>query len=400
MILAVCALALVTAFSTAGDAGASRGMLIGIFDEGTTLFAEDAVAFEQLETLNAQVLRIGLAWDRVVKTRPARATDPDDEAYSWRAYDRVVNLAKQHGVRILFSIHGTPRWSSGSRFRNRAPKRFLDLRNFAYAAAKRYSGVHQIEEKDDDGKVTKRILGPVKLWLAWNEPNNPLFLQPQYTFKRVRVRVRTKSGRIRVVTRKRWTVASAVAYTKICNAVMSGVHGTLLAGEKVGCGATAPRGALGPGGSRQSVSPLLFLRSLRKAGLKKFDAYAHHPYPGRPSEKPTTRTRSKASVTFGNLDVLIKELTRLYGKKKLWITEYAYQTRPPDPFFGVSPTLQARYLTQAFAIARRNPRIDMMLWFLLRDEPRLPGRDGWQSGLETVGGVKKPAFDAFRRLRD
>jgi hypothetical protein len=37
----------------------------------------------------------------------------------------------------------------------------------------------------------------------------------------------------------------------------------------------------------------------------------------------------------------------------------------------------------------------MMLWFLLKDEPTL---FGWQSGLITYGGVKKPAFLAFQHL--
>ncbi len=37
----------------------------------------------------------------------------------------------------------------------------------------------------------------------------------------------------------------------------------------------------------------------------------------------------------------------------------------------------------------------MMLWFLLRDEPRA---EGWQSGFLTVSGVRKPAFEAFKRL--
>jgi hypothetical protein len=37
----------------------------------------------------------------------------------------------------------------------------------------------------------------------------------------------------------------------------------------------------------------------------------------------------------------------------------------------------------------------MMLWFLLRDEP---GLNGWQSGLVTIGGKRKPAFTAFQRF--
>ena len=100
-------------------------------------------------------------------------------------------------------------------------------------------------------------------------------------------------------------------------------------------------------------------------------------------------------VTLGNINVLIRRLTALYGRRPLWITEYGYQTNPPDHVFGVPWAKQASYLTQAFAIARRNPRIELMLWFLLKDEPVL---SGWQSGLMTADGRRKPAYGAFRRV--
>ena len=54
---------------------------------------------------------------------------------------------------------------------------------------------------------------------------------------------------------------------------------------------------------------------------------------------------------------------------------------------------QAQYLTQSYAIARKNPRIAMLLWFLVRDESNVGS--GWQSGLTTAGGKKKPAWNAF-----
>jgi hypothetical protein len=38
----------------------------------------------------------------------------------------------------------------------------------------------------------------------------------------------------------------------------------------------------------------------------------------------------------------------------------------------------------------------MMLWYLLQDEPSL---GGWQSGLQTTDGKKKPSFGAFESLR-
>jgi hypothetical protein len=46
---------------------------------------------------------------------------------------------------------------------------------------------------------------------------------------------------------------------------------------------------------------------------------------------------------------------------------------------------------------RRHPRIDMMLWFMLKDDPRIAV--GWQSGFYTVGGSRKPSWRAFQRAR-
>jgi hypothetical protein len=168
----------------------------------------------------------------------------------------------------------------------------------------------------------------------------------------------------------------------------------MLAGEKVACGVTAPGGNNSPTGGRPTISPIAFLQAAKKAGMKKFDAYAHHAYPRKPTETPTTRP-PKNAVTLANIGDLTKELTRLYGPKPVWITEYGYQTNPPDRVDGVSWAKQALYLNQAFAIARKNPRIQMMIWFLFKDEPVL---GGWQSGFLTASGVKKPSFAAFASL--
>jgi hypothetical protein len=249
----------------------------------------------------------------------------------------------------------------------------LFLKQFAYAAAKRYSGKFKLE----DGTV----LPAVHKWLAWNEPNNPVFLQPQW-------------GRI---NKRHFIPVAARTYARMCAAISSGVHSTHLRGELVACGATDPRGNNAPLSRRPSISPLAFLAALKKYGLRRssFDVYAHHPYYSRPADTPYTKPKDKTSIMLGNISDLTRLLTRLYGNKKLWITEYGYQTRPPDRVFGVSWAKQAKYLTQAYAIARKNPRITMMLWFLLRDEGRL---SGWQSGLFTASGKKKPAYYAFRRL--
>ena len=140
---------------------------------------------------------------------------------------------------------------------------------------------------------------------------------------------------------------------------------------------------------------------MRAAGARGFDAYAHHPYYGFRGETPTTPPAGgpaggpPTAVAMGNLGVLIREVTRLYGPLRIWITEYGYQTNPPDRTFGVSWAKQALYLRQAWQLAHANPRIDVFLWFLLQDEAPL-GR--WQSGLLTVTGNRKPAFAVFAGL--
>jgi hypothetical protein len=369
--LLVAALLAIVAGIAAPSAQPSRGLLVGIFDEQMTLGNPDW-AFTQYDTLGVEIVRVNLYWGGASgvarRRRPANAVNPADPAYDWSTYDALVRRAAENRIKVVFSILWTPGWAGPAK--NRVPRRMIDLRNFAFAAAKRYSGSFR---PDTD----QPPLPAVRHWLAWNEPNNPVFLKPQFV----------RAGR-------HFRLWSPRIYAQMCNSIWSGVHLTGLASEKVACGVTAPRGNNTGTQPRASVSPLIFLRGLKRAGAR-FDAYAHHPYYGHPNEAPNKPPPGPRAVTLGNINELISELTRLYGHKRLWITEYGYQTKPPDRYFGVSFAKQARYLALSFAIARRNPRIDMMIWFLLKDEARIG--NGWQSGLFTISGRRKPSFTAFRR---
>jgi hypothetical protein len=363
---------LAAAAVAASSASAGSRLQLGITDSGDAYFADPATFYPRLGELHSQLLRVHLNWGGrlgVAQRRPENAFDPADPAYDWSRYDRIVLRADKESVRIVFTVFGTPRWANGGQLPTRAPRHASDLQDFAFAAAERYAG----DYVRDDG-VT---LPPVRLWTAWNEPNLPIGLVPQW--KRV--------GR-------GWVIQSAVDYARICNAIVDGVHSTLLRDEQVACGDTSPRGNNAPTSSRPTTSPIAFLRAMKKAGATGFDAYAHHPYAMNPSETPATRPRARTAVSLGNIDDMIKVVTRLYGPKPIWIDEYGYQTNPPDNMLGVTLAAQARYLTQSVKIARANPRITMLLWFLLCDETRL---GGWQSGLETAAGVRKPAFFAFAR---
>ena len=357
----------------APSASAKPHMMVGFLDQASTFYNAEQT-FPMVKKLRAQVIRADLYWGgggavSVAQHKPKNAKDPEDPAYNWQPYDHLVQVAAKYKVKIIFTIWGTPGWANGGKPARWAPTKFANLQNFAYAAARHFSG------QNVDANGVK--IPAVRLWTAWNEPNQLFQLYPQY--KRIH---------------GKYVMLSAINYAKICAAVYAGVHKTHYAGEKVACGVTAPRGNDNPRGKRGTPSPQSFMIAVRKAGLKKFDAYAHNPYNG-PRELPTTKPHTKGAYTLGNLDDMIKQVTKLWGKKRIWLTEYAYQTNPPDKAFGVSYKKQAQYLKQAFAIARKQPRIDMMLWFQVRDEP---GLGGWQSGLLTAKGKKKPAYTAFARL--
>jgi hypothetical protein len=378
--------------SAAQSAPASKRLIVGIYDEAETLGHPER-AFPVLRSLHVEAVRANLYWggpSGVAKSKPARATDPDDSAYDWFKYDRMVRLAAEDNIKVVFAIVGTPRWANGGKPTNRAPLRARYLRNFAQAAATRYSGSFSPTlpaEADQSGQGDP--LPPVRHWLAWNEPNNPVFLFPQF--------IRTKKGV--------WLKQAAKNYARICNAIVAGIHAAQqLRGEKIACGVTGPRGNNNPRSTRQSISPISFVRQMKRFGARGFDAYAHHPYYGSRHETPATRPSLikgprivGGPVVLGNIDELTREVTRLWGPKPIWITEYGFQTKP-DRLYAVSYQQQARYLREAFAIARKNPRIDMMLWFLLRDQPRTKAFDGWQSGLLTLSGKRKPAFRAFQQM--
>jgi hypothetical protein len=97
---------------------------------------------------------------------------------------------------------------------------------------------------------------------------------------------------------------------------------------------------------------------------------------------------------MATLPSLITAVRRAFGpSKRIWLTEYGYQTNPPDRILGVSDRAQARFLGEAALRAYELPRVDILIHYLLQDEPAV---DRWQSGLRTVAGKRKPAYDAFR----
>ena len=127
--------------------------------------------------------------------------------------------------------------------------------------------------------------------------------------------------------------------------------------------------------------------------------YAHHPYEllAPPQQVP----RHRDWVTIANLPRLTSTLSRIlraYGRSRpgglpLYLTEYGYQTNPPDRF-GVSWNQQAAFLDESEFLTYTNPNVRTLSQFLLRDGGGNIGLT-FQSGLETIDGKQKPSYRAY-----
>ena len=331
-----------TALLGASPAHTASGALYGIQDDAWLAHGQGTLEsrLDELDRLGVDVVRYTVRWDLIATERPTTARDQGDGAYDWRATDAVLRGLRRHGIEPVVTLYGTPRWANGGLAPNWAPTSARMFGDFARAAATRYAWV--------------------RLWTIWNEPNRPTWLRP----------------------------TSVDTYVqKLLNPAYAQIH-AVIPNARVGGGMTAPRA--GSGG----VSPVAWIKAMGR-GRARLDAYAHHPYPGQPQVEtpwaPACRTCS--SIAMADLERLVALVHANLGQKRIWLTEFGYQTNPPDLFLGVSPTTQARHIASAARRVELARSVDMLIFFLVRDDA---ADDGWQSGFTTADGVRKPAYTAFR----
>jgi hypothetical protein len=280
-----------------------------------------------LRELGLDMVRITLNW---------YDAEPYPGDYDWRRSDRLLRALHRQGLAPVVTLWGSPDWATSSGLPNAAPAEADAFESFAEAVASRYPYVRH--------------------WLIWNEPNKATWLKP---------------------------ASPSLYVSRLLNPGYRGIKAANPA-AKVGGGVTAPRGGRG------GISPVDFLHGMKRAGAR-LDAYAHHPYPIFPGATPYSGGCGDCkTITMATLDVLLRQVAKAFPRAKVWLTEYGYQTNPPDPF-GVAPQEQALYLAQAAQRTFSAPKVEMLIQYLYRDEPDV-GR--WQSGLETVRGKAKPALNA------
>jgi hypothetical protein len=340
-------------------------------------------ALDEIVELGVNAVRMSVLWSDVTPpTEPDdwRPSDPADTHYDFSRYDGFMRAAAARNLKVLITITGPGQpWTT-------LPDGAPDPRRFgafARAVASRYSG-----DFDPDGDGGKPALPEATMWSVWNEPNLPIFLQPQL-----------RDG----------APYSPILYRELYLAAQGGIEAAD-PGAPILIGETAPTRGVG------GVDPIPFVRGVLcldqpAAGASacqrgRIDAagWATHPY-GTRGTPPFVDPPGPDFVTLpslANLEQVLDKAARagqVAESLPVYISEYGIQSRP-DPILGVPLETQAAWLSIAERLAYADPRIRSFAQYLMRDDPpdRVPGErfGGFESGLRFWNGPPKPSYRSFR----
>ena len=386
---------LVALLAALAVAPASAGALeVGIAADAELLNGdprEAARTVGQWRRLGVDSVRLQVQWSRVAPDPASAVPPPDfdpanhqDARYRWDDYDRAIGMLTQAGIKPLLLLGGPPPLWGSSQPAAGSPRVLPSAFQFgSWAAA-----------------VARRYGDRVQEYILWNEPNLPLWLQPQASCKK-----------------KRCTPVSPHIYRFMVRAAYPAI-------KIVDPQSTVLIGALAPSGSNlrsrnANMRPLQFLRAMgcvdalmqpvRDGGCRGFqpafaDGIAYHPHSTRnPPHQGYENPDDAALADLRQVERLVDRLQRmgrLAGSTTplgFWLDEYAYQTNPPDKVRGVTPGRQDRWLQQAAYLSWRDNRVRLLAQYLWRDERTSgpPRWTGWQSGLLTPEGEEKPALAHF-----
>jgi hypothetical protein len=382
------ALALLTACAAAAaPAGASSRQLTIFQDNDATIegsSASRARRLDEIDALGVDVVKVNIPWRFVAPSRrPSDADAAKPSTYPrLGTFDQFVRRVKQRGMIPFLNITGpAPNYAAKSRQgidgTHRPSARQFEL--FATAVGRRYSGVLRVE-----------------WWSLWNEPNLVSMLYPQRSPKRK-------------------IPLSPVIYRNLYFAGQRGLNASGHARDTILLGELNPA----PDGTK-TISTVKFLKEMgclsptwkpyrgaarRARGCPVNPApitatgLAHHPYVG-PKRGPRARPRGKGDVAIGYLSRLTRTINSLYARGRLasrqpvYITEFGFQTNPPDRFQNPIGRVPA-FMDESEWIAYRNPRVRTYAHYQLLDAPLGPPSQGlkryggFQTGLRFASGKKK-----------
>jgi hypothetical protein len=384
-------LSLAASVALAGSAGAAQALAsqgqITYFEASAQLLKMPTRhhTIEQMQHLGVKAIRVELKWSEVAPgatsaTKPSfAATNP--ASYDWGDYPSLLAEAKQLGWPVLLTVTApAPRWATAN---GQAPyitdPNAEDFGNFMTAVAHEFGS-------------------EVSVYAIWNEPNESVFLLPQWK----------ANGK----------PASPRIYRGLYQDGYAGLKAAGLAHPRVLFGETAPYGYdtvnVRKEGStvalHHPVAPLAFMREALCLNTKykkassceelQMSGYAHHAYtlPTGPYSMP----KPTDDVTIGSLSRLTNALSlaarahAIPTGTPIYLTEFGVQSYP-NKDLGVSPAQQAEYDAIDEHIAYENPHVAAFSQYLLKDDPLSGSEPGasFQTGLEYYSGKAKPLYSGW-----
>jgi hypothetical protein len=381
MLLAVALLvAAATALNTT-TASASSTQATMLQDDPELIYGSQELRdkrLDELKALGVDIVKVRVRWRDIAPSRPSGdPADPASYGASWVPYEAIVGGAQARGMDVLFQLGGTaPEWATAGKGPVNRPSAGA-FGKFTEAVGRRFPQVHKFS--------------------VWNEPNLVSWLAPQ-----------VKGG----------VPQSPRIYRGLLNAANAALGASGHGGDELLLGELLPF-ARSNREAKNKIRPLAFLRELacvdkhyrafrgstaKKRGCNGFKALpgtglAYHPYTL--AGGPNVRTPHPDDASIRDLGRLTRVLNKLRSKKRIqkssmpiWITEFGFQTNPPDPYASPIEKVPG-FMGQSEFLAFKNRRVASYSQYPLVDDK---GRDtGFQSGLRFSNGkTKKNVFAAFR----
>jgi hypothetical protein len=345
-------------------------------------------AMAEIKALGVDVLRTNVIFNKVVtgagsKTKPAGfvASDPNSPQYNWRSVDNLINLARANGLKVLATVTGPgPNWTSSQPSRCHSvpcswkPKP-SDFGGFAAAVAKRYRGRVDYYSIYNEGNIGK----------TWLSPRFARSGKTKYDFAGALYRKLYIAG-----------------YKSIAK-FDPGKRGRILFGETAAISQPLPYINAALCLDKKGKPFKGKLRKLQgcsgKVSKISTGGFAIHPYNEGGNGTPRTKTRTKTSLPLAYLPRLYAlnrnaaKRGRIKGNRPVFITEFGYQSRPPDSVSNVTPAEQAQYINESDRLFFGDRRVKSVGQYELTD---VPEKNQFNTGLRFVGGKLKPAYDAYR----
>ena len=360
--LVASAFAFLTLLALPSAAHAARGMELALQDDAVFVderWMDRDTALDHAAHLKTKRIRVNILWSRVLTSGADHRTPPAGGAvYDFSRIDALQAAAAARGIKLQLTLTGpAPAWATADRkVGGNAPD------PVKFAAFVRTVAAH--------------FKGRVDRYSIWNEPNLSAWLSPS-----------TRAPQL-------YRSLYSAGYTAI---------------KTVDPKAKVLFGELAPNRDGRTIAPLKFIRGVtcskanykaaRRCAPLKADGLAIHPYqltssPKKVAGGPDDTPISQLSRLTKALDQLARRKALAMPNKRgldLYLTEFGYLSQGSRK---LSHSVRAAYLRDAYAIARRNPRVRQLLQYQLVDPP---AHELWHSALLDRHGRRLAPFAGLAR---